>query len=827
MPTPATESTNKSIALQLLSHAALAAVALGALLAAACNGAQSPELDPDNPLEIGEEGDECGGVLGCESPLVCSRSFRCARPGTPGTVPAGGGCSQDGDCQALLACGVDGACVTLDGVGLDEFCAEAIPCRSDLICGASAACLAPGAPGTSAEGEACTTGEDCRLGLICNEALCARLQTWRPLCAPEASEEPVAYFRVPRSGQGEADFFYLPFPNDLRLKEGRLDLRHHPRPGSDFPVPGVAELVDELRGEQRSGFSPMSTVIFRFSQPVDAKSIRSVVSSGDDANMLLVEFNAQDLAASRRRGMMWTSRDQGLPYVCGPWMGFRPVEGWPIATGTAAVVLLDGLKTWDGDPIGREPDLDALLGDARPGSADLSRVHETYAPLRAWLDAVGIDRGRVLSAALFSVDDPPNALARLRAATDAWEPGPTIDEVVVCDEGVASPCASDGTADLPERGCGPQAAGYVELHGTVTLPIFQEGMAPYTTEGEGGVPLYAGGAPPVVRTESVCFSLTVPSAGPMPEAGWPLLLFAHGTGGSFRSHVHNGLAELVAGVDVGGEAPVRVAVLGIDAPLHGPRRNSDQPSEELFFDYRNPGAARGNSLQAIADLFGLARLAGAGLTLTAGDLEVRTDPAQVHFMGHSQGAQTGVPFLAFADEVQSAVLSGAGADLVTGLMTKSQPVDLTQAIKVLLGDPALSPQHPILGLMQQYFDVVDPVHYGPLVFGLRREGTTRQHTFHVVGTDDHYSPPETMVALARALRVHQAVPRLEPVEDLDPVTLPATGNYYELLTGVMEQFAPDGDYDGHFVAFRHTEARRKLAHFIATAVANEMPTVPR
>jgi len=811
-----------------LGAAAAALLLFAALHGGACDGPQTPELDPDNPLEIGQEGDECGGVLGCEDPLLCSRSFRCARPGSPGTVAEGGGCTGDDDCQALLACGVDGTCLTMDGVGLDEFCAAEIPCRSDLICGAQAACVPPGSPGTNAEGEACAGGQECRLGLICNEGRCAKLDVWRPICAPEASEDAVAYFRVPRAGAGEADFFHLPFPNSLRLRDGHMDLAEHPKPRADFLIPGVRELVDALRAEVRAGFSPMSTVIFRFSKPVDADTVRTVSTSGDDANVLLVELNPDDPGAARKRSISWTSRDQGLPYVCGPWMGFRPLEGWPIVSGQAAVVLLEGLKTWDGEAIAREPDLDAVLADARPGNSDLARAHEAYAPLRTWLDAAGIERARVLNAALFSVDTPPNAMLGLRLAVDSWEPGPSVDEVVVCDEGVVSPCASDGTADDPDRACGPTAAGFVELHGKVTLPVFQEGEPPYSEEGSGGIPVYAGGPPPVVRTEQVCFSLTVPTGPEMPAEGWPLLLFAHGTGGSFRSHVHNGLAELLSAVDVGGGAPTMgVAVLGIDAPLHGPRRNSDKPAQELFFDYRNPLAARGNSLQAVADLFAVARLAGAGVSLTAGELEVRTDPAQVHFMGHSQGGQTGVPFLAFADEVRSAALSGAGADLITGLMTKTQPVDVPQAIKVMLGDPALSPQHPVLGLLQQYFDVVDPAYYGPLVFGMRREGTTRQHTYHLMGMDDHYSPQPTMVALARTLRVHQAQPAIEPLDDLEPVTLPATGNYYEILTGVMEQFAPDGDYDGHFVAFRHAEARRKLAHFVGTAVLNGVPTVPR
>ena len=47
-------------------------------------------------------------------------------------------------------------------------------------------------------------------------------------------------------------------------------------------------------------------------------------------------------------------------------------------------------------------------------------------------------------------------------------------------------------------------------------------------------------APHVVRTENVCLSLTIPKGVGMPANGWPLVIYAHGTGGSFRSHMREG-----------------------------------------------------------------------------------------------------------------------------------------------------------------------------------------------------------------------------------------------------------------------------------------------
>ena len=50
------------------------------------------------------------------------------------------------------------------------------------------------------------------------------------------------------------------------------------------------------------------------------------------------------------------------------------------------------------------------------------------------------------------------------------------------------------------------------------------------------------GKPAPVRTESLRVAITVPE-GPMPAGGWPVVLYAHGTGGSYLSFVSDGTAS--------------------------------------------------------------------------------------------------------------------------------------------------------------------------------------------------------------------------------------------------------------------------------------------
>src|SRR5262249_17219033 len=136
-------------------------------------------------------------------------------------------------------------------------------------------------------------------------------------------------------------------------------------------------------------------------------------------------------------------------------------------------------------------------------------------------------------------------------------------------------------------------------------------------EDGGGFVLDASGQPIVQRTEQVCMAMTVPK-GPAPAGGYPVVVFAHGTGGSFRTQISRGTANAFAvGVTDGLGAQVKAVVIGIDQVQTGPRRNgSTESSDDLFFNFGNPAAARGNAQQGAVDQLSLYRFVS-GLALTA------------------------------------------------------------------------------------------------------------------------------------------------------------------------------------------------------------------
>ena len=124
-----------------------------------------------------------------------------------------------------------------------------------------------------------------------------------------------------------------------------------------------------------------------------------------------------------------------------------------------------------------------------------------------------------------------------------------------------------------------------------------------------------------------------------PSDGWPVILYAHGTGGDYQTFVRESLDLRAALIERKGKPPVRMAMIGIDQVLHGPRDPSGSNPEITFFNLQNLDAARDNVKQGAADDFQLLRLVeemNVAKAPTTGR-PIRFDKKRIYFMGHSQG----------------------------------------------------------------------------------------------------------------------------------------------------------------------------------------------
>ncbi len=794
----------------------------------------------------GGPGNDGSGLQGlgvgqmCDSTHVCRSGLAC----TAGSCqpcqcsPNGTACTINDECTKGSYCGPGRTC-TPGGSG-----AAGSSCRSDADCGPGLRCDLVGLSaecepeGKGDVGAKCTTSADCFGGLGCTGGMCEPyppsstglpplgIPTWMGETCMDDMGATQAYFRVPR-GQGDGDFYRLPFPNDVRLVAGKPSLTGHPTPGAEllgFDL--VARWIGDLQSTT-DGFSAYPTVFFRFSAPVDIGG--SLKASGAVKWEDITDpMNPQDL------GFSWFATTDRNAYICNNWMGVRPGKGSPLVPGhTYAVVLMTSVLDASLKPIQVSTDLQALLAPAAPSDATLAMHWPKYQKLRDWATNKGIPVSSILDAAVFTVGHA-NAIGPKLAGAVAAAQAPAAANWVDCSKG-PSPCPQ-ATGD---RACGAADPAFTELHALVTLPIFQKGNEPYAMFGDGGdLALDANGVPQVQRTEQVCAALTIPKGASMPAGGWPVVVYAHGTGGSFRSHITEGVAARLAKVDDGMGGNVAIAVLGIDQVEHGTRRGMSQDSpDNLVYNFANPSAARGNMLQGAADQLSLVRLV-TGFDLAAGSsptgAEIKLGP--VAFWGHSQGATEGGIAMPFATGVLGAVLSGEGASVIDGLLGKKNPVDIADVLPfVLEEDPSkMGVDHPVLGLLQNDLDLVDPLNYGSALVANPVAAPNQKHVFQPYGQNDTYAPPVTEQTFAIAAQLAEASPpsgvTSDPIWGNPPIMVPAGANANvngKPITAIVRQYAPGMSYDGHFVAYQNSTAETDVNHFLADALSGKAPLVGR
>ncbi len=805
----------------------------GATGAGAVGGASAGTILPGSPL-----GSACTATSSCRMGLVCGSDMKC--DASMSTVQ-GNPCNTSIECAQGLYCSLTHTCAPVGMGQAGASCTTDGDCASGLRCdlmGFTAQCAAAG---SADMGQMCMTASDCLAGLGCANGVCAipppglppaLLSTWPGETCMDDPGPPKAYFRVPR-GQNDGDFYRLPFPNDIRTKNGHPDLTNHPTPGSGLlGFDPVQRYIDAI--QQQQGFGTFPTVYLRFSAPMSIDALRATgavkyvdISPGaPKGNELGYSFLAE-----YGRGA----------YICANWLGVRPAASNVLQPGhTYALYVMKSVVTMTQQPFAQDSDFTAMVASSAPSDPTLAAAYQAYAPFRAYLTANSVDPASVLSAAVFTTSPVTDPIQRIATAVSAAAP-PATSGWIKCGGGQPDPCP-DTTGD---RACpSTPDPSFDELHALVTLPIFQQGTAPYLNPSDGGgIP--AGPLTPAT-TQQVCMALTVPKGAPMPASGWPVVVYAHGTGGDYRSHINEGGAGWLSSAD-SGNGIVNFAVLGIDQVQTGPRRNgSTQSTETLFFNYANPAAALGNPLQGAADQLSLAKLA-TSFSLSASQsptgAAISFDPKKVVFWGHSQGATEGGIGVPYTSLYQAAVVSGEGGGLVEALIHKTQPQNVAAAVPYVLQDPDPSMPaqlyaldfHPVLSLLQMYIDPADPVNHAANMAATPPMGVTPKHVFQPFGLNDTESPPQTEAIYALAGQLAQVYPDssvMTPDPDLPSPTMPMapaqiSGNLtvgMQMITAAVRQYAPNG-YDGHFVVFKNADATKDMTRFLAQVAQGKVPQV--
>lgn len=610
-------------------------------------------------------------------------------------------------------------------------------------------------------------------------------------------------------------FYSLPFPIDLRRRANGAV------PYYLFPNPRLAPLLARflwVASFGNDGFGANAGLLFTFTGDLDPQTLPAdpTATLKKQATIFLVGLDPSSPDYGKRYPFRWKFTPEETVYAPAHLLVLAPVEGVMMLHGRRyAAVITTGVSDALGRPLQPAAEFQAALAGASPDH----RANELFAPLAAWLNENGIPHEQVAVATVFTTQSPLRRMLALRDHAASLE----------------LPAIDPATVSQPEpRGI------YSFLEGRMRLPIYQFGRAPHVLLG-GGIAWNAGGKPQVQRFEEVRFGLTIPHE-PIPANGWPLVIYSHGSGGDYRSFEQEGLASWMARVGI--------AMLSLDAPHHGPRNplnKSDAWECYCFYNHLNPRALRDNALQAAVELF-IAKRQILKLRLPAPSGQGAAaswffDPANVFFMGHSQGSTVGPLLVAVDPDLRAAVFSGAGAGLIQNLLTKTKPFSSWPFVRLGLslssGEAAreLDEFNPALILLQHAAEAADTISFNPYFFDQPVPGSRPKHILQIQSEADSYVGIPCHGTFGAAAKLDLLGPILVQ-DNLEKMMLAggrllpgstARGNRTAYdgspITAVAVQLPKPAYTDGHFAMFYASLSEQLISEFFRTAIDQAVPTL--
>ncbi len=605
---------------------------------------------------------------------------------------------------------------------------------------------------------------------------------------------------------GSAGFFDFPWPSDLRLREdGRIDLTGFPLPAGP---PSLREFIAAYLGriaDHTFGFGTNHGAFFRASGALDPATLPfgAAASLARDASVFLMDIDPRSPSRGERLPVVVSYQFDATIYEPTNLLAVSPLLGFPLRPGMRyAFVVTRGVKDAAGRSLAAAPDLARVRDGRAGGDPRLERLVDLYRPLWETLESSDGPAPRdVAAATVFTTRDVVGEMFRIRD----W---------IHANVAVEPPTELAFEKETPD---------FYEFVGRYASPNFQTGTPPYLTSG--GEILFDGDGNPIVqRTESLRFSLTVPKGAP-PVGGWPVVVYAHGTGGDYESLVRREAIDFAAN---------GLAAIGIDQPIHGERVPGGDDWSFFFFNYLNPVAARDNLRQSAADnvqQMRFVRELEVPAALHPEGFATRFDASRVMFMGHSQGGTEGPLFVGAEDQIGCAVMSGSGGGLRLTLLQKTLPVPvvfLVEALAGALGTQELDLFHPLAQLLQLFIEEGDPLNYAP--YYARYSRGAPHSVFISEGLLDFQVPYTTIGAHALAAgapivgRVWKPIDGMD-IAGLEPLTLPVHDNAFgadgtRVTLGLVQY-----PRDGHYALFDNPEGSYQYGHFLGSCAAGE-PAIP-
>ncbi len=458
-----------------------------------------------------------------------------------------------------------------------------------------------------------------------------------------------------------------------------------------------------------------------------------------------------------------------------------PADVLPAASEIVAVVTNSVQLVGGGSPPSDHLDRVALGLDG-PENADEEALRAWNAPVRATIDAAGLDPSGVLRAWSFptrSADDVGRRAKAMLAAVDEADLGVTLTSVELRDGDIAA-----------------------VVYGTVdNVPEFRPHREEWLNLGDDGLPVAVG-------THSAVFRVVVPAG----EGDWPVALYGHGTGGD----VTDGLFDEQLAEQGLGKAGMQ---------FHG--WNGEELINSItYFSKVFDASTRATSalLQSVADGHAILRALQGPLAdaLAADELGGQPNPAAGRrpiadrpiWVGGSLSGTMGAVIVAANDDIDTAVLNVPG-----GAWTHFIP---TASLYSILVDPITRAWYPsdidrraALAMAQNAWDDADGAAWEDPDSVLLLQESMDDPILPNVGT--------TMLARARGA-VLVGVPLDDRLDDVE-VTDGVVGR--TAITQYQTNFT--GEYDIHGFAAEDgpagDAAREQIGHFLAGWRAGETPEI--
>ena len=526
---------------------------------------------------------------------------------------------------------------------------------------------------------------------------------------------------VPQMDPKGNGFFDMPWPSDLRISDGVLDLKQFPARKLNL----LGKSITDQGIKTVDGFGTNSAIYFSFGINLDETSLPGPEQSlQDTASVMLVNIDPASEFYGARTPLVIDFKNSGTLYRQARLLSLLPRVGFTLEENTQyAAILFSGIMNSDGEPVEPSPLLEKL---DQPWDETLGLSREAFASLKTHKHAV-MDYVAVNTA--WSTDDvvaftsftTQNATGTARKLAETVLSLPA-EEIVSSVESlsVSKACSCEG--------CG----GTASLSGTIALPRWQSGVGPYLFFG-GGIQFDESGRAIEQHREITRFEIDFACL-PTPPEGNPYNVDADGTGSSaggsalrWYSDADFNLTTISVGAYQTGErvdpgldnALDLLAFFGIPIP-------DVELDGAVFYNYFNPLTAAHNKLQAASEFVFIKRvlenleIVAPGFGIQPADLSLdgnafKVNPEKAGIWGFSQGASSVPIALAMDPTFSFAAINSPSSIAYPQMLYWDAIRDLIETVLIGIQPDELDRFHPVVQMVQTFHEVGDSTNYVPYI----------------------------------------------------------------------------------------------------------------